>query len=85
MNNENSVEIIPNNVLNVKTKIKKFETNYNLMFPQEYKEFFTRYNGGKTNKAKFKKEGWQSDFYGDSISIEEFYSIEKIYVAYQEK
>lgn len=80
-----NIGIIPNDVVNVISEIEKFETDYNIVFPLEYKTFLKKYNGGKTNKIKFTKEGWQSKFYGDSICIEEFYSIQKIYDAYQDK
>ncbi len=53
MNNKNKKGIIPNDVINVKAEIKEFEVTNNIVFPEEYKKFLLKYNGGKTNKVTF--------------------------------
>lgn len=47
--------------------VQKFEREYKFMFPEEYKRFLLRYNGGKTPESSFKLNKIYSNidgFYG---------------------
>ena len=51
----------------VADEISKIESQYAIKFPEQYKDFLLRYNGGYTPKTKFKAKGISSDvrgFYG---------------------
>ncbi|MCI8575918.1 MAG: SMI1/KNR4 family protein [Bacilli bacterium] len=51
----------------VENEISKVESHYSFVFPQQYKDFLLKYNGGFTPKTKFKANGISSDikgFYG---------------------
>jgi len=55
------------NAYNVADEISKVESQYSFVFPQQYKDFLLRYNGGFTPRTKFKTKGISSDikgFYG---------------------
>lgn len=39
---------------NVERYIKEYEEKYNLTFPEQYRKFLLKYNGGRTPKTKFK-------------------------------
>ncbi|MFV0395301.1 MAG: SMI1/KNR4 family protein [Coprobacillaceae bacterium] len=52
---------------NVKENINSFEDKYNFSFPEQYKKFLLKYNGGETPNTKFKMNKISSDikgFYG---------------------
>ena len=51
----------------VADEISKIESQFTIKFPEQYKDFLLRYNGGYTPKTKFKAKGISSDvrgFYG---------------------
>lgn len=51
----------------VSNEISKIESQYSITFPEQYKNFLLRYNGGYTPKTKFRTKGISSDvkgFYG---------------------
>lgn len=52
---------------NIEKEIEDFEYKYNFKFPDMYKEFLLKYNGGETPKSEFKISKISSDiraFYG---------------------
>ena len=52
---------------NIEALISEYETKNNFAFPNQYREFLLKYNGGKTPKTKFKINRITSDlkgFYG---------------------
>ncbi len=62
----------------VDKKIEKFERNFNVILPDDYKEFLLKYNGGSTYKLYFEVKENISDFKGNQIKIENFLSFNKI-------
>jgi len=48
----------------VADELSKVEIQYNIKFPQQYKDFLLRYNGGFTPKTKFKANGVSSNIQG---------------------
>ncbi len=51
----------------VSNEISKIESQYSITFPEQYRNFLLRYNGGYTPKTKFRVKGISSDikgFYG---------------------
>ena len=54
-------------IYGVSDEISTIESQYEIVFPEQYKDFLLRYNGGYTPKTKFKAKGVSSDikgFYG---------------------
>lgn len=52
---------------NIKQEVEKFEKKYNFTFPNIYKSFLLKYNGGETPNTDFKIKRISSDiraFYG---------------------
>jgi len=48
----------------VEEKMKAFEGKYHFIFPNQYREFLLKYNGGATPKTEFKIGKINSDFTG---------------------
>lgn len=52
---------------NIEDEIAQTEARYSIVFPQQYRDFLLRYNGGFTPRTKFRAKGVSSDlrgFYG---------------------
>ena len=45
----------------VSDEISKIESQYSITFPEQYRDFLLRYNGGYTPKTKFRAKGISSD------------------------
>ena len=45
---------------NIEQHISEFEKKYNFVFPEQYRDFLLKYNGGETLKTKFKINGINS-------------------------
>ena len=61
-------------------EIELFEQKYNFIFPEVYRNFLLKYNGGETPKSKFKIKKISSDiraFYGFGYA-DEHYHFDKI-------
>ncbi|MCI9309694.1 MAG: SMI1/KNR4 family protein [Lawsonibacter sp.] len=56
-------------------KIAELEERYHITFPEEYRAFLVKYNGGFTPKTKFKKGRMASDLKG-------FYGIGKVKLSF---
>lgn len=49
---------------NVSEEVEKIEKTYNIIIPEQYKNFLLTYNGGKTPETEFKVNGVNSDIQG---------------------
>lgn len=49
---------------NINIYLDELEKKYNFIFPEEYKNFLLKYNGGKTPETEFKINGISSDIQG---------------------
>ena len=61
------LKIFKNDTLGVEEEIKRFEKEHKISFPEIYKKFLMKYNGGDTPRCSFKMNGVSSDisgFYG---------------------
>lgn len=65
---------------NICIGIKDLEEMYKITFPEQYKQFLLKYNGGKTPETEFRINGVSSDiqgFYGLG-NISEYYNFNSI-------
>ena len=60
---------------NVENSIQEMEKRYNFVFPEEYRMFLKKYNGGKTPDTTFHLQGISSD-------IQAFYGLAKADMSY---
>ena len=59
--------------------IQKYENEFNISLPDEYKKFLVEQNGGEANMRQYIKPIFIEGFSGDKLSICEFSSIENIF------
>lgn len=57
------------------SEIIKIENKFNIVFPNDYKSFLLKYNGGKTNKVGFKNNDKLID---GPLKIMNFYSLNRV-------
>ena len=50
--------------IKVEEKVAKFESKYDFIFPEQYRAFLLKYNGGKTPKAEFHEKNFSADING---------------------
>ena len=64
--------IKPFDVANIELKIVRFEESYHIKFPQQYREFLVKYNGGITPQTSFRVKPRKienvSGFYGLGVA-----------------